>query len=470
MDTVQEVSGAEFGDARLSRRFEKIVARLEEEPSRPFPQAMLSSGETEAFYRFLDNDRVDPNSMIAPHVALSVQRLADSQTVIVIHDSTEVYPASASAEGGFPKLSNGYGYLSHVSLALAADGFLPQGVVKISVPAPLAEGAADQSWRKRWHAPDKLSRRWLDHAAATEEMFGDQTVIHVMDSEGDSYEILDELSAADSMFVIRLKYDRRVAGDQVVSDELGSSTYHATREVELGVRKARRGKGKKRRPDAEKKHPPRSARKARLQLRAVANVRVQRPDDLPSSLQKELVLNVVHVTEAKPPKDEAPIDWRIITPLPVETCEQVERIVDIYRRRWLIEEFFKALKTGCGLNHRLPQTLHTAANGFALLSLFAWQLLLLRQLERTAPTAAASEFLTKPALAQLRALLPKSDKLPPNPRIRQILAAFARLGGHQKSNGPPGWQVLGRGYFTFLRAVDDTPWMAWVAARSQAEW
>jgi len=216
VDTVEEVAEAEFGDARLSARLKKIVARLEDGPSRPFPQAMLSSKETEAFYRFLDNDRVDPERIIAPHATQTTQRLADSPTVIVVHDSTEVYPASADATGGFPKMSNGYGYLAHVSLALGADGFLPQGVVKISVPPPLDASAADQSWRERWQADDKLSRRWLDHAVATEERFDDQAVIHVMDREGDSYEILHALSTADSMFVIRLSYDRRVGDGQVL--------------------------------------------------------------------------------------------------------------------------------------------------------------------------------------------------------------------------------------------------------------
>jgi hypothetical protein len=431
---------------------------------------MVTSAETEAFYRFLDNEQVTPAEILAPHSARTIERFGEDETVLVIHDSTEVYPASADAEGGFLKMSNGYGYLAHVSLAVSADGFIPQGLLKMTVPAPLDDSARQQDWRERWHAADKLSRRWLDHALAIDEMLAQQAVIHVMDREGDSYEILHGLHQADSLFVIRLSYDRRVGDGNVVSDALEMATHRVTREVPLGVRKPRRGKGKKRRPAAEKRHPSRPARKAKLELRAIRDVTIQRPDDLPSTMQRELALNIVHVIEPKPPNGEAPVEWRLITSLPVDTAEEIERVVDIYRRRWLIEELFKALKTGCGLNHRLPQSLHTAANGFAILVLFAWHLLLLRQLERTAPTAPAKDVLTPEALAHLRQIMPRSDKLPSNARARHIFAAFARLGGHNKSNGPPGWNVLGRGYFSFLASFGGSPWVAWIDAPKGAEW
>jgi hypothetical protein len=431
---------------------------------------MVTSAETEAFYRFLDNKRVTPAQILAPHAARTLKRLGESDTVLVIHDSTEVYPASADADGGFAKMSHGYGYLAHVSLAVSANGFIPQGLLKMTVPEPLDESTRTQDWRERWHAADKLSRRWLDHALAIDELFEERAVIHVMDREGDSYEILHDLHQADSLFVIRLSYDRRIGDGNVVSDVLESATHRATREVPLGVRKPRRGRGKTRRPAAEKRHPSRKARKAKLELRAVRDVTIQRPHDLPSAMQGELSLNVVHVIEPKPPGGEAAVEWRLITSLPVDTAEEVERIVDIYRRRWLIEELFKALKTGCGLNHRLPQSLHTAANGFAILVLFAWHLLLLRQLERTAPTAPAKDVLTSDALAHLRQMMPRSDKLPSNARARHIIAAFARLGGHNKSNGPPGWQVLGRGYFRFLASYEASPWVAWIDAPKGAEW
>jgi hypothetical protein len=36
------------------------------------------------------------------------------------------------------------------------------------------------------------------------------------------------------------------------------------------------------------------------------------------------------------------------------------------------------------------------------------------------------------------------------PSAQDALRAVAQLGGHIRNNGPPGWQVLGRGYESLL--------------------
>src|SRR6267142_183172 len=60
-------------------------------------------------------------------------------------------------------------------------------------------------------------------------------------------------------------------------------------------------------------------------------------------------LHCVHVREVDAPEGAEPIEWRLWTNLPVDTPAQILYVVDVYRARWLIEEFFKALKTGCAL-------------------------------------------------------------------------------------------------------------------------
>src|SRR4051812_27778774 len=64
---------------------------------------------------------------------------------------------------------------------------------------------------------------------------------------------------------------------------------------------------------------------------------------VPASLH----LNVVEVREVDPPESESPIVWRIFTTEPIATAKDVARVVDAYRSRWTIEDFFKAIKTGC---------------------------------------------------------------------------------------------------------------------------
>jgi hypothetical protein len=59
------------------------------------------------------------------------------------------------------------------------------------------------------------------------------------------------------------------------------------------------------------------------------------------------------VHEIDTPPGAEPVAWVFITTEPLATVEQIRAVLEIYRTRWLIEEFFKALKTGCSLENRL---------------------------------------------------------------------------------------------------------------------
>ena len=103
-------------------------------------------------------------------------------------------------------------------------------------------------------------------------------------------------------------------------------------------------------------------------------------------------------------------------------------------RIYLIEEFFKCLKTGCAYEKRHLESLDTLLVALALLAPIAWQLLLLRHLARTLHDAPARVVLTGRQLQVLRAT-PGGTRLPPQPTTRDGLLAVARLGGHLRQNG-----------------------------------
>lgn len=70
----------------------------------------------------------------------------------------------------------------------------------------------------------------------------------------------------------------------------------------------------------------------------------------------------------------------------------------------------------------------------------------MRALGRYQPQAPARDILTDSQIHVLSLATP----LPEKPTIQDALSAIARLGGHLRRNGPPGWQVLGRGYTELL--------------------
>ena len=161
-----------------------------------------------------------------------------------------------------------------------------------------------------------------------------------------------------------------------------------------------------------------------------------------------LKVNVVTVTERGCPDGVEPVSWFLVTTEPIKTRAQIEFIVDAYRTRWVVEEFFKALKTGCQFERRQLETAHSLLNALAILAPVAWRLLLLRHLARAKPKAPASAALTEKQLEVLRAVARKP--LPPRANARDAMLAVAALGGHLKSNGDPGWLVIGRGLHDLL--------------------
>ena len=167
-----------------------------------------------------------------------------------------------------------------------------------------------------------------------------------------------------------------------------------------------------------------------------------------STLPYSVPVNVVHVCEQNAPKNQEPVEWVLYTSLPVSTADEVGAVIDAYRRRWLIEEYFKALKTGCAFEKRQLETKHALLNALALFVPIAWRLLTLRHLSRQEPDVPASKLLNPRQLTILRA----RDKVTLSrvPTMREAMLAVAAEGGHIKNNGDPGWQVLGRGYEKLL--------------------
>ena len=118
----------------------------------------------------------------------------------------------------------------------------------------------------------------------------------------------------------------------------------------------------------------------------------------------------------------------------------------------MIEEYFKALKTGCRYEARQLEQLQTFSTALGLFIPIAWQLLLIRSYARI-PHVPANAVITDSRLHVLRVLCAKHDhQIPRTPTARDIMRAVALLGGHIRQNGEPGWIVLWRGYETLLDA------------------
>jgi hypothetical protein len=437
-----ELSDAELGDERLNRRLGLLADRLAERPGESFPKA-LNDAELEAAYRFFGNERVSPAAILAPHFRQSARRTTGHAHVLVVHDTTQFeFPGQAKRSGLGRLIRPGQGFFGHFSLALSANGPRePLGLLAMetvfrhdrAIPRKQRRARDNRGESARW-------RRSID--AAESVLDGTTTAIHVMDREADSYAVFATLTEQQRFFVIRSFQDRVLASEEAARLRATAIAARVTlrRDVPLSPRPHIKGpKGKR--------HPTRRARVARLSF-AATPVELPRTGGPGTAASTSLRLNVIHVFERQPPRREPAVEWFLLTNLPVNTPDAIAFVVDCYRGRWAIEEFFKALKTGCQYERRQLESAESLLNALAILAPVAWRLLLLRHLARGAPRAPATAALTATQLDVLRAMAKRP--LPARPSARDAMLAVAALGGHLKSNGDPGWLVLGRGMHDLL--------------------
>lgn len=461
---VDEFYGAPLGNTLRNERLEQIVPAVCGAPEDSFPSLFATSAELEGFYRFIGGTGYGAAEIMEPHVQRTCERVAVEKTAIVAHDTSEFEFSGEALRQGLGRLrGKDQGFLGHFSLAISVESRRPLGVLAMRTWTRTGPVRSRKNGKKRTggdYAKDteKESTRWLEAVEEVEARV-DASLIHVMDREADAYPLLIAMAQANRRFVVRLARDRVAGAETVVgsrdriSDVLKCAEVRAEREVPLSRRKAESMPGLRH-------FAPRRRRVARLSIRAMT-LAVQRPNYSGAAWPKWLPLNVVHVVEIDTPEGETPVEWTLLTTEPIETQDDVLAVVDYYRARWIIEEYFKALKVGCAVEKRQLDSYETLCRALALFVPIAWKLLELRTVARTAPTAPATEVLTPTQIDVLRTCGPL--KLPAAPTVRDALLAVAKLGGHIKNNGEPGWQVLGRGFDKLLTL--EAGWVAAVGTR-----
>lgn len=435
-----EVADADLGDGRLTKRLGGLVDALASRPGESFPKA-LDDAELEGAYRFFGNARVTPAAILAPHFRQTARRAAGHGRVLVVHDTTQFEFGGVTKREGLGRLIRpGQGFFGHFALATTADGQRqPLGLLNLETVFRLDK----LSKKPRDQRPNRgESARWRRGVENVEERLPEEVhAIHVMDREGDSYANLSTLDSVGHSYVIRSFQDRVLADEET---HLRSAARAAKRVFEREVPLSRRPvidgpKGQR--------HPARRERIAKLSVAAKA-IEIPRTSDARTAASSTLKLNVLYVHERKPPPREPAVEWFLLTNLPIGTPEEVAFAVDCYRGRWTIEEYFKAIKTGCQYEKRQLETARALLNALAVLSTVAWRLLLLRHLARHAPERPATDALTPAQIEVLHATAKRP--IPKRPTVQEAMLAVAGLGGHLPRNGDPGWLVLGRGMHDLL--------------------
>lgn len=436
---------AALGDGRRTARVVATTAAIAAQPTASLPQQLRDPAALKATYRLPHEADVTLQALLAPHLAATRAAAAAHPVVLFVQDASHLDSSAHRATTGLGPLGDGrkQGLILQSALAvLPADGTvlgLAASEVFARVPAPRRGERSDE----RQHR-SRESEVWARLVEQIGSPPGTQTWVHVGDRGSDLFPFFAACQAQGTQVLLR------AAQDRCISTAEGEATYLCTAARALPAQ-ATRPFAVPARPKTSK-HPARTARQTTLAL-AWAPITVEPP--VHGRPQAPLPAWLVHVWECPPPAAaEDPLEWILLTTVPTTTVAEAWERVDWYTRRWLVEDFYQALKTGCRLEQSQLRDGAAITRLVGLLAPVAVRLLQLRQAARSTPEPPATAVL-EPRVVQVVAHLTGQ---PADLSSAQVWRLVARLGGHQgrTGDGDPGWRTVWRGWQyvqTVLRGV-----------------
>ena len=454
MDEVE--TSVELGDERLNKRFATLVEAFVERPAASIPEACGSWAATQAAYRFFGNDAVVPDTLREAMAQATAARAQGRPVILAVQDRTSLDYTSHTDTSGLGPLENPQhrGLFAHSTLAVDPEGGVPLGVVGQQVWARESQRVGKRHQRKEVPIEAKESQRWLVGLQETHARLSVVArVVTVADREADIYELFALAYHLPGEWLIRARHDRRVAGELAhLVATVEAAPVCARTLVELvrtNKREARLATLEVRRAQVTLL-PPRRA------VKVIQHWWAQHPQTAhlaPASLEP-LTVGVVLAREVDAPADAEPVEWLLLTSLPVATTEDALLCISYYRLRWLVERYHFVLKSGCLLERLQLESAERLQRALAVYSEVAWRLLWLTYEARACPEAPCTVVFDEPTWQLLVLADCPTAALPlVPPDLRTAVRKVAMLGGFlgRKGDGEPGVKTLWRG----LRRLTD---------------
>jgi Transposase DNA-binding len=448
-----------FNDRRLSNRFGRIIDQVGNNFGCSLPKSTGNVGQTQALYRFMNNVKVTAQLLYHSAGSFCKALLSESagQTYLAVSDTTKLdYSANKSADNlGCLDYVHQKGLFCQTLMLMDALG-CPLGLLRQSFFSRLAATlgqslAINSTARAKIAIEAKESYRWLEDHKELCTLFGQMPqhrIVHLVDSEGDIFELFAARQYAHIHILTRAHHDRKLFIDPkkaAKGEYQPSNLKMAVCETDcqgcfsLLVKDDKTG---------EKRH-------AKLEVRWT-KVTIDVPQTLQSYQKAKgftpLPINVVEVREVTPQGSTkhpfTPLQWFLMTTLPVERLEQANEIIHFYTLRWRIEDFHMVLKEGCEIEQLQFEEEHALKNAIVVYSIVAIQVLRLRYLSQHYPEKPLEEVGIPVKAYQAVAVFIKNVKkinitIVDRPTIVHFCQLITLLGTGNKKN--KGLRALWRG-------------------------
>lgn len=437
----EEFGGCALPDARLQTRLFSLARDFYARPTGNLAHACADRAKTKAAYRFLDHQHTAMQTLLKPHYQATQARVGRESIILAVQDTSSVnYTTHVATEGLGPigsSIDGPQGLHLHSTLAFTPQG-TPLGFLDVQCwrrdPADFGKKA------KRHQLPieEKESYKWLKSYQAVAEVqirYPGTTLVSVGDREADIHELFEQAAASVNgpKLLVRAKHDRKLQDEQQRLWE--TMQVRAVDGVQV-LQVPRQGK--------------RAARAAHMQIRYAA-VSLVAPTGKPAAA---VPVWAVLARELDAPDGVTPLEWMLLTTLPVNSLEQAIAKLMWYARRWGIEVLHRTLKSGCRIEQRQLRDADRIEACLAIDLVVAWRIYYLTMLGRDVPQAPCTIYFEE---AEWKALMVFTTKnpIPPAdpPTLLEVVRRIAGLGGFlgRKSDGQPGTQTLWLG----LQRLDD---------------
>jgi len=396
------------------------------------------------FTRLLRNRAVTAGEMVCHAAAGTAARVAGRDIVVIQDTSALKLGGRWARENGYGPVGKGGGLgglLLHAALALEVGSHALLGLLEAKV---WNRDDGKVAPRRSRATADKESQRWLDVTSRAGDVLAAANSITVIsDRESDIYEHFAR-RRSNAHLIVRACQNRKIetAGEDLLLFTLIDGLPEAGR-IAVKIPAA----------------PGRKERLAELAIR-FSLVELRKPlHDATRDLPDTIGLRLVDVREVSTPEDSKPVHWRLLTTHAVTSLGDARRIIDLYRMRWTIEEFFRLLKTaGFDIEEADigdPPAMIKLATATAVAAVTVMQLVKARDGTTDQQLMDAFERDDRPVLEAISANLEGATALQKNPHPKGSLAfgawVIARLGGWTGYYGKPGPKVMRRGLDDFRR-------------------
>ena len=438
----EEFQTLKLKDARLTKRTKKLVSALASDPEASIPAACGNDADTDAAYRYLSSGKVEVAQLRQAHAAATLKRAEGLPYILLVGDSSELcFGGRASLKGIGPLDRNGQGLKIHTGFALSPEG-VPLGTLDQEVWARSAEEKGKKHQRRKRAAEDKESAKWRRMGERCQAMLPEgMGMVQIGDQEADCFHYLAMQRRPGVEILIRATHDRRLVSPEHLYLREAAMSAPLLGSYVLSLPRT----------------PKRPGREAQIELRA-RRVEVSPPRHARGRAQLEPVAAyVIWVKETgEVPGGQEPVEWLLLTTLPVENFKDARRVVTMYTHRWKVERYHYTLKSGCKIEELQLEAADRIERALALYSVIAWRLLYMTYEARAAPNAPCTRVLQEDEWKTLLLVRSPRKALPAQPpTLREAVWMIAGLGGFlgRKSDGEPGVKTIWRGYRRLMDCV-----------------